>query len=56
MTKKKPKDIINHLSPEDASEWVKQHPKVAVLKVGEAYCLVRDIFIDPLLDMFPRSE
>ena len=42
--------------PEDASAWVEQHPGLAVLSVGEAYSLTRDILIDPLLNLISRSK
>ena len=35
--------------PEEATEWLAQNPRLAVLSVEEAYRVLRELFIDPLL-------
>jgi len=35
--------------PEDANKWLTDHPGLAVLSVYDAYSLIREILIDPLL-------
>ena len=35
--------------PEDANQWLTEHPGLAVLSVRDAYGLIREILIDPLL-------
>ncbi len=35
--------------PEDADKWLTEHPGLAVLPVHDAYSLIREILIDPLL-------
>ena len=37
--------------PEDAEEWLKEHPKIAILSVEDGYKMAREVIIEPLLQM-----